>query len=152
MIVEALFVVDPDMKYDIGTIVALKPVGKFYANRAEYDADVSRERLLENSKRSEEELAKDELRGIDTRWGREERRQFGLILLDIPSQAFQNFITCKHKFDFSQVSQNRKDKWRDRNHYYLLDRQETPISLTASNFIKTQWYIDNIESQEQEEE
>lgn len=148
-LVEAMFVIDPDSQYDLGTIVELKQHTnrKYWADSTECLADPNPwiEYLISN--RSADEIQKDDTQGIDQNWGREERRLYGIVILDLPIAVIRSFESMRYKFDISVIPQEKRDEFRDKLKRIILNRQEAPISLGGNAFTETDFYKNMIANQ-----
>ena len=137
--VEGLFVVQDGKYHPPGTLVQITQsniFGNYYKDIEEgkkaQDERFNKIDFSSSRKYNEEKL---NTCGIDTVWGFEERRIFGIAIISIPNETYDTFASCKYILDFSKFKQEDIDVWKDENSYLKFDRKDTHIYTFESSDI-----------------
>ena len=137
--VEGLFIVQDGNFHPPGTLVKITESNVFgnYYNTMEEGNNAKDERFnsIDFSPSRNYNESKLITCGIDTIWGFEERRIFGIAILSLPDNIYDSFSSCKYILDFSKFKQEDVDKWKDENSYLRFDRKDTHIYTFESSDI-----------------
>ena len=119
--VEGLFIVQDGKFHQPGTLVKITEsnvFGNYYSTMEEgKNAKDERFNSIDFSPSRNYNESKLITCGIDTIWGFEERRIFGIAILSLPDNIYDSFSSCKYVLDFSKFKQEDVDKWKDENSY-----------------------------------